>query len=167
MCMSTMMTMSMRMITVSDSDLRWIQPNDSDDNACWLFKTKWTRPPVCASSPLIIITITPPPWSTTSPSSYRRNQRYRSSHQQRHSRIFINNIWIIDHQQSHYHAQTTTNLQHGWSMPIRGIALCRKVIAHIHMHGSLAQRVSGDHPLYLHERRWHQALFSSREYRCV
>ena len=37
--------------------------------------------------------------------------------------------------------------------------MCRKVLAHIHMHGSLAQRVSGDHPLYLHERRWHQALF--------
>ena len=53
----------------SDSDLRWIQPNDSDDNACWLFKAKWTRLPVCASSPLITITIAPPPWSTTSPSS--------------------------------------------------------------------------------------------------
>ena len=44
-----------------DSDWRWIQENDSDNDACWLLKAKWTMLPVCASSPLIIITIAPPP----------------------------------------------------------------------------------------------------------
>ena len=33
------------------------------------------------------------------------------------------------------------------------------------MQASLAQHVSDDHPLYLYERRWHQASFSSRDYR--